>query len=346
MDTGTQGRGGLLWRLLNLLVIVGSLGALAWLLVTQHDQLGRALDGVAHAKVKTVVFAAVCERVSMYAFARMQVRLLRSGGQRLDLRTAIGIVFAGNALSVTVPVAGPGLAVAFTYREFDKRKIDRPTAAFALVVSGVLSTTALMLIVAVALLASGNAVAAALGVLPAIAVAAGIGGAVLGMRVPACRRVLERAAAAGVRTVQRLRRKPGEPPEAVVAKGLQQLADLHLSRRDWAVVLGFALLNWLADAACLALSIRAAGSAIPFRHLLLVWSAGQAAGGIGITPGGVGVVEVALAAALVGTGMSTARAAVAVMIYRLISLWLVLVIGWGFYVAIRYGRQRRAAVSS
>ena len=33
-------------------------------------------------------------------------------------------------------------------------------------------------------------------------------------------------------------------------------------------------------------------------------------------------------AALVGIGMPTAPAAVAVMIYRLISMWLVLLVGW------------------
>jgi len=71
---------------------------------------------------------------------------------------------------------------------------------------------------------------------------------------------------------------------------------------DWAAAAGLALLNWLGDAACLALSIRAAGLPIPLRDLLLVWSAGSAAGSIGLTPGGVGIVEVALVAALTGTG--------------------------------------------
>jgi putative heme transporter len=356
MDTASQqdaqaaatkrGLGSFLRRLLNVVVIGGSLGALAWLLVTQHDQLGRALDGVGHAKLRLVIFAVVCERLSMFSFARLQVRLLRSGGQGLDLRSAVGIVFAGNALSLTVPVAGPGLAVAFTYRELEHHKIERPAAAFALFVSGVLSTMTLMMIIAVGLLVSGNALAAALGLLPAIVVVAAIGGALCSLRIPACRRLLDRAAAGGVRIVQRLRRKHDEAPEAVVARALQQLADLHLNRGDWVAAAGLAFLNWLADAACLALSIRATGTHIPLRHLLLVWSAGQAAGGIGLTPGGVGVVEVALAAALVGSGMPAARAAVAVMIYRLISLWLLLLIGWIVYVAIRYGRARRAARSS
>lgn len=219
----------------------------------------------------------------------------------------------------------------------------RPAAAFALVVSGALSTMSLMVIVAAGSLASGNAVAAAFGLLLAAAVVARIASVVFGLRVPACRRLLERTAAGAVRAAQRLRRKSGEPPETVAGKALRQLAGLHLRRSDWAVAEGLAFLNWLGDAACLALSIRAAGLAIPLRDLLLVWSAGMAAGGIGLTPGGVGVVEVALVAAQAGIGMPAAGAAVAVMIYRLISLWLVLLIGWILFIVIRSRRARRTA---
>jgi uncharacterized protein (TIRG00374 family) len=345
MDAG-PGRGPLVRRLLNLAVILGSLAALAWLVATEHDQLGRAIAGVGHAKLRLVVAAFFCERVSMIAFARVQVRLLRAGGHRLNLMSALGIVFAGNALSVSVPIAGPGLAVAFTYRELERREISRPAAAFALVVSGVLSTTTLVVVIAAGALISGDALAAIFGLVAVVAVAAGLTGAVLGLRVPACRRFCERTAIRGVRAARRLRRKTGEPPEQVVATALRQLADLHLRRRDWVLAVYLALLNWIADAACLALSIRAAGLAIPFRDLLLVWSAGLAAGGIGLTPGGVGVVEVALVAALVGVGVPAAPAAVAVMIYRLISLWLVLLVGWILFIVISARRARRAAAQA
>lgn len=352
MDVGTgvgsrghkeHGARRLLWRLLNLVVILGSVAGLAGLVATQHDELGRAIAGVAHAQLRVVFFAVLCERVSMLAFARVQIRLLRAGRQRLTLSDAVRIVFAGNALSVTVPIAGPGLAVAFAYREFDRRQIKHHAAAFALAVSGVLSTVSLMVIVATGLLLSGNTVAAILGLVPAVAVVGGIAAVLLGPHVPAWRRRLERIAVGGVRVTQRLRRKPGEPPETVVASALRQLAELHLRRRDWVMVVCLTFLNWLGDAACLTLSIRAAGLACPLRDLLLVWSAGQVAGGISVTPGGVGLVEAALIAAMVGVGLPAAGAAVAVMIYRLISLWLLLLVGWIFYIVILSRRAKRTA---
>jgi uncharacterized membrane protein YbhN (UPF0104 family) len=48
-------------------------------------------------------------------------------------------------------------------------------------------------------------------------------------------------------------------------------------------------------------------------------------------------------AAMVGVGLPAARAAVAVMIYRLISLWLLVVVGWIFLAVIRSRRAKRAA---
>ncbi len=50
----------------------------------------------------------------------------------------------------------------------------------------------------------------------------------------------------------------------------------------------------------------------------------------------------ALVAALVGVGMPAAPAAVAVMIDRLISLWLVLLVGWVLFIVISARRARRA----
>jgi putative heme transporter len=55
---------------------------------------------------------------------------------------------------------------------------------------------------------------------------------------------------------------------------------------------------------------------------------------------------VALVGALVGVGEPAARAAVAVMIYRLISLWLILLVGWVLYLIITSRRARRSPVPS
>ena len=123
----------------------------------------------------------------MWSFARAQRRLLRAGGHHLGVMSAIAITFAANALSVTVPLAGPGLATAFTYQEWRRRQVSRPAAAFALAVSGVLSTVSLMVILAAGALASGNRVAAILGLLMAAGPRRGSAASLLAVRLPAVR---------------------------------------------------------------------------------------------------------------------------------------------------------------
>jgi uncharacterized protein (TIRG00374 family) len=69
------------------------------------------------------------------------------------------------------------------------------------------------------------------------------------------------------------------------------------------------------------------------------------AGSFGITPGGLGLVEAALAGALVAAGVHTPQAVAAVLVYRLISFWLVDALGWMFYVTTR-NRGRPAPTAS
>ena len=74
--------------------------------------------------------------------------------------------------------------------------------------------------------------------------------------------------------------------------------------RGYAAVFGLALLNWAADCAALALAIVATGQPVPWHALLLAYGAGAAVGSTGLTPGGFGLVELAVAAALTAGGLS------------------------------------------
>ena len=45
----------------------------------------------------------------MSVFGRMQLRFLEAGGVRLRTGAMLATVYSANALSVSVPLAGPGL---------------------------------------------------------------------------------------------------------------------------------------------------------------------------------------------------------------------------------------------
>ena len=88
--------------------------------------------------------------------------------------------------------------------------------------------------------------------------------------------------------------------------------------------------------------------AVPWTALVLAWSAGVGAASFNLTPGGLGVVEAALAASLVAAHLPATHAMTSVLVYRMISLWLVASVGWCTYALIRRrsARPERHAVAS
>jgi pimeloyl-ACP methyl ester carboxylesterase len=147
-------------------------------------------------------------------------------------------------------------------------------------------------------------------------------------RKPGLRDLLERPATWALRHVARLLRRPAEDPRAVIGAWAERLGSLQLAPSGWLTVTGLGVVNWLADAAVLVVSIRAAGGPVPWNDLLLVYGAGVAAQSLNITPGGLGVAEGTLSLALVATGLRASQALAAVLLYRLASFWLVALAGW------------------
>ena len=109
---------------------------------------------------------------------------------------------------------------------------------------------------------------------------------------------------------------------------LDRVASIRMPWQRHAEVFGLAVLNWAADCGALAFAIRAVGLPVPWHSLLLVYGAGAAVGSTGITPGEFALVELALTAALTATGLHRPSALAAVLAYRLVNFWLMIVIGW------------------
>jgi len=86
---------------------------------------------------------------------------------------------------------------------------------------------------------------------------------------------------------------------------------------------------------CLDASIRAFGNedmpAISIAGVAVVFLAGNALGSAAPTPGGVGAVEATLTVGLIAVGLPKEVAAPAVLLYRLLTLWLPVLPGWLFF---------------
>jgi uncharacterized membrane protein YbhN (UPF0104 family) len=281
--------------------------------------------------------------VSLTAFGLSRRRLLRADGHQASFASVMAITYAGNALSMSVPFAGAQLAAVFSYQQFRRRGLDPALTGWALGISAIASSSALAIILIAGALTGGAPLATLAGLAGAAVFALPAVTVLLALRYPRARAVANKVLAYVIRLAGRVFRKPGIDP-AALDEFLTRLASISLRWPRYAEVLGLAALNWLADCACLACAIRATGEPIPWRGLVLAYGAGAAAGSTGVTPGGFGLVELALTAALVAAGLTTSRALTAVLAYRLINFWLIL-LGGGIAMIVlsraRAGRIRR-----
>jgi uncharacterized protein (TIRG00374 family) len=316
---------------------------LGWL---ERRSVRQSFTVLGHANLGLIALAIVAEGASMLALARLQRRLLRAGGVRLSIASMVVIVYASNAISVSVPIAGYPMSAAFSFRSLARRGADRILAGWVLAISGVTSTVAFALVVAVGGMVSGNAVAGVVGALAASATVVPLLGCLIAQRHRGLRTRIESIGARGVGLAQRFMQRPLGDPRQLIDATVDRLAGLRLKERGWAFVFSLAILNWLANIACLALAVMAVRSPVPWSGLILAWSVGVGAASFGITPGGVGLVEAALAGALVAEGVEVPQAVAAVLVYRLISFWLIDVAGWTLYVMTRrQGASQRRRTS-
>jgi hypothetical protein len=195
------------------------------------------------------------------------------------------------------------MATGFIYRSCSRLGIDPTVAGWALAVSGGFSSLAFALVLAGGAAASGSTSAMTLGLVGA-AISLFLTVTVLtALRSSSVRRQLNWLVAHVVALSRKLVGRPDPETADTLDRFLDRVASLRLPRRQYAEVMGLALWNWVADCLCLAFSIRAIGVDVPWQGLVLAYGAGMAAASVGLTPGGLGVVEAVLSGSLVAVGM-------------------------------------------
>ena len=85
---------------------------LAGAAATHRTVLAASLATLGHVRWIWIPAVIVLESVSIAALAGMQRRLLAAGGASVGARPMLATTFAANALSVSVPLAGPELGTA------------------------------------------------------------------------------------------------------------------------------------------------------------------------------------------------------------------------------------------
>lgn len=114
------------------------------------------------------------------------------------------------------------------------------------------------------------------------------------------------------------------------------------SRKDALVgAIVWAVLNWLLDAASLFVFVAAFGHVVNPDGLLVAYGLANVLAAIPITPGGLGVIEAALTALLVGFGTPRGVATLGVVVYRLFNFWAPIPLGGLAYLSLQASRHQK-----
>jgi uncharacterized protein (TIRG00374 family) len=236
--------------------------------------------------------------------------------QRLSFRLTVLVQLAGSFVTLVTPAAVGGAALNIRYLQ--RRKMSAASAAASVGVSQVVAFVLHISLLVIFIALTGTNESKSPIKVPVIAyfVLAGLVVVVAGVAaLPAGRRLIR---ARVVPTINQV---------------LPQLLQMAQHPRKLAQGIGGALLLSAAYIGCLDVSIHALGGSVPIASVAVVYLTGSAIGSLVPTPGGLGAVEAALSAGLTAAGLSGAVAVSAVLLYRLLTFWLPVPIGW---VALRY----------
>ncbi|MFF9760176.1 MULTISPECIES: lysylphosphatidylglycerol synthase transmembrane domain-containing protein [Streptomyces] len=322
------------WWFLSGAVLV----ALAVTAVARRSEVADAVRLLADVRPLVLAASAVCEAASLLCFAGVWRWLLNAGGADWPLRRAAAVTLGANAVAGSLP-GGALLATAWAYRQLRRRAIGPELAAAVLAVAGALSALGLGALMTVALIASGPS-ARTVGVwtmsvaLAALTVAGA--GAALVQRSKTVRRRLHRLWARASKHSTWAR-----DLGAAAGRVAEQAWHLKPGLRPWLSPAAQALLNWVLDVACLALCMRALHIDVPWPGVLGAYVLTQIPASLRLTPGNIGVVEAGLAALLSAYGVPPGQALAAALLYRTVSYWAVLPIGWCCCAVVSlHGRRR------
>ncbi|MGH9029775.1 MAG: lysylphosphatidylglycerol synthase transmembrane domain-containing protein [Acidimicrobiales bacterium] len=324
------------WRAVRGALSLAMIALAIYFLAARVDEIQRAWGLVRNSQLRWLGAAVLFEMASMVVFARLQRGLLRAGGVWLPLRTMVELTVAGNAVAATLP-GGVAWAAAWVFGQLSRRGVDRFLRIWVFLVAGAVSSFALFVVVGVGVWLAGNRGPVA-GLRWGVLVLAMIPVTALALFPLRCTDPARRAANW---IKEKFAAMPGgKQVERATGSLFRRIEAVHLSPAGWAEVLGLALLNWLYDCAVLIMALLALGIPVPWRGIFVIYGVTQIAAALPITPGGFGVVEGSLAALLHAYGVPTEQSIATVIVYRLISFWGLVPIGWVVWAALDLIQRR------
>jgi uncharacterized protein (TIRG00374 family) len=334
------------WPGVRIAIGFGLVAAAVWVLSSKGSELSGFTGVFKTINWWVVAPAFLCEILSYACFALMQRELLMAGHLRPPWWTLFKLTFGSQALTNSLPV-GNALATVYGFRWFRRFGADTTLAIWALAGTLIASLVSLSLVAIIGLAMATSAGAS----LDLVAVLIGVLAVTLAIgSLFVYERPLHWVVSVLLRVSVALTGRPRGDTHEQIGRIMSWMTAVRLSWGQIGRVVGWGTTNWLLDCACFALMFTAIHAPIPWEGLLLAYGAGQLAATLPITPGGLGVVEGSLTIALVAFGGQVDATTDAVLLYRLISFWFILALGWlligEMALEVRRGRWRRSAMGA
>lgn len=291
--------------------------------IRRVPKLAAVASLMTHVHWEWLVAGAGAEALSILSLSLLQQRLIDASGTDVAFSRMIPITLASNAVAMSIP-AGVLVAEGYVFRQYRRIGASAAGAAWAELSAGAIAFAGLAAVAfAGSVIVGGELRDILVGPL-ALVLAGACLAALLFQRTELLGKLVERA----IRLTRR------HAPESVQSrllraqKAVKEMKDIRPAPRVWALGSSAAVANWILDTFVLASAILAIGINVPWSSLLVVYAGAQVLAELPITPGGLGVVEGGLVTMLARSHLPAAPATAAVVLYRGLSFWLLIMVGW------------------
>ena len=287
-----------------------------------------------------LLLAGLAAEIAALACVGHLIRTLLPEHSRPSSWTVHRIVLAARAASRVVP-GGAAAGGVLSYRLLRRVGVPTSEAGFSVGTQSLESAAVLIGLLFLALVASipisGLSPAYLTATIAGIIVLVAIGALVAGIT-----RGEERAVDTARRIANRIPLLDPDSIEGLLRTLAAQLSQLGGDRRELARHAAWSAAYWLLDALALWIFLAAYGHWTRVDGLVVAFALANVVATIPITPGGLGVMEVTLAASLVGFGVPSGIALLGVVSWRLVNFWLPIPAGAAAYLSLRIGRPEQA----
>jgi hypothetical protein len=294
------------------------------LLVGQRGEFTGALHHLDHLNYAWETGAVLAEVTSVVGYGFLQQKVLQWSGADLSLRSLTLVSLANNAIAYSVP-GEPAVSSAYRYRFFRRHGASGASAGWSILTILIAQAIglSLLLLIGVLVALSGHTGVQARGTVIVGLFVVVIAGAFLVRRD-----LLLRSLGLVLRLIRRTTGHPRGDVMKRVESTLRRMHEIPLSNGAAVGLVVMATSLWLMDFVILLCCFGAVHATIPWSGVLLAFGVSQIVASLPLIPGGLGIVEGSLAVILVAYGAKKVPALAVVLVYRLLTFWLVIIVGW------------------